>query len=152
MTTKIRFINENKLKKPIQLKIISQMGVFVSNKDEDNIKQSRLDSIDEYSLKLSDIKKSKKGGESRIYDVGAINKIYSLIFGGKKGGQKNDQIDKIIYFYENDYAPRVGICTNNTDINLNSDDKAVNVSFLTNTNNDNDDDDDDDDDDEELIY
>lgn len=120
VTEKISFKEFNSDKRSVSsipLNPITIVGTFQSLNQEDEIKRNRLDRIELYYTDLQEIVNSKVGGISKKYNVSAIEGIYVLIF-GKKGKNKNDNIDEIVKYYRT-YVPRLNNNKGNTIINTN---------------------------------
>lgn len=103
---------------PIPLSRITIIGTFQSLNQEDEIKRTRLDKIEEYYNDIQEIINSKVGGCSKKYNVSSISSIYNLIF-GKKGKNKNDDIDEIVKYYRS-YVPRINNNNGNTLVDTSS--------------------------------
>lgn len=92
--------------KSVSLNPITIIGTFQSLNQDDEIKRTRLDRIEQYYNDIQEIINSKVGSKvNGKYDVSSIETIYNLIF-GKKGGRKNDNIDQIVAYYKT-YVPRI---------------------------------------------
>lgn len=122
MSAKFKFTTESKHveSKPLNKIIIISSQQVLSISDVTN--DSRSDKIQGYYQNLQKIKDSRKGsGVSVRYDLPEIKEIYKLIKGMSKlpTGNKDDLVDKIVKFYEEEYQPIIPNARNDVILVLN---------------------------------